>query len=143
MPGARSASSSCPEWVGRNEAVECSASFSVAVRPTWVILPGEVHGQRRESYTAERLTQTQTHGHTHKHTHTSQLHNYPSPTPMAFCTQSVNPGALPSWEATRLGSRRPVCTCPRLLSCNYGFYLPAQPEPTPGFSHPVGRARTA
>ena len=101
--------------------MECSASCSVAVPPTWVILPGEFHGQRRESYTTERLTQTQT------HTYTSQLHNHPSPTLMAFCTRSVNPGALPSWEATCLGSRRPVRTCPRLLSCNYGLYLPARP----------------
>ena len=105
--------------------MECSVIFSVAVCPPWVILPGEFQGQRRESDTTERLTQR--HTHTHTHTHTPQLHNCPSPTPMAFWTQSVNPGALPSWEATCLGSRRPVHTCPRLLACNYGLYLPARP----------------
>lgn len=80
----------------------------------------------------------------------SLLHNHPSSTLMAFCAQSPNSGALPCQEASCLGSRRPVCTRPR-LSCNYGLYLPAcRPTRTrhvsqrdSGFSNSRGRARRA
>lgn len=46
---------------------------------------------------------------------------------MVFCTRSPSSGALPCQEATCPGSGRPVCTRRRLLSGNYGLYLPARP----------------
>lgn len=77
----------------------------------------------------------------------SQLHNHPSSTLMAFCTQSPNPRGLPCQEATCLGSGRPVHTRPRPLSCNYRLYLLVRPpelrhvsQSDSGFSHPEGRA---